>query len=72
MDIKKLEERIVDLERKVSGYNDLVISIWSEEYCRSCYLPVAEVIKKLADKMGVELRESHEKVKMTPVKKSGK
>jgi len=65
MDIKKLEERIVDLERRVLGYDDLVISIWSEKYCTSCYLPVAEVIKKLADRIGVELRESHEKVKIT-------
>lgn len=64
-ELKKMEDRVVDLERKVSGYDDLVISIWNEEYCRSCYLPVAEVIKKLADKMGVELKESHEKVKIT-------
>jgi len=62
--LKELEERVANLERRVLGYDDLVISIWNKEYCRSCYLPVAEVIKKLADKMGVELRESHEKVKI--------
>lgn len=63
--LKELEERIVNLERRVLGYDELIISIWSKEYCRHCYLPVAEVIKKLADKMGVELKESHEKVKIT-------
>ena len=64
-ELKKLEDRSIDLERRVLGYDDLIISIWNEKFCRSYYLPVAEVIKKLADKIGVELKESHEKVKIT-------